>query len=498
MAAAGFRAAAVPPLSRHEVREMVANNPIKNTIHFIIVLLLLFGFRYLPAAGGLSDVGMQVIGVFAGVIYGWINIGIGWPSVLGIVAFGLTDHVTMTGLLSTAFGSQTMVMITTLLLLAAFVQQADLTDLILRFLITRRSAQGRPFLVLFYFLLAGFIACILSHCLAVLIIFLELFKEIMRKSGIAPYSDAVPCFFVGMSFSFVLGDIALPFKSTAIVGIGAYEAMTGASMDLLLYTLFMLPLCLLCIASYVLCCKYLFRVDLTKLTSDNFPRIDASALPLRKKVSLAAVLVAMAALLLPSVVPSDTALAGLLSGMGLGGLSLFILAVLLIIRVDGEPLMDLQKVAGHFSWNVFFLLCFLLPIAGALSSDAIGLKQILTSGATSFLQGLPGLAIIAVIAFMAAICTNFSNNIVVCGIFVATACFLGGVITMDLRAVVCIIIASSSVSIFFPAASPLNAVLFLQKELVTFRQLFLFGIKTTIIQCLLIAIVGSLLSGVIF
>ena len=114
--------------------------------NYLVVLFLLFLFRFIPPLGGVSEVGMQVIGVFAGVIYGWITIGIGWPSVLGIAAFGMTDYMGMTDLLSTAFGSQTMVMIMTLLLLAAFVQQSDLTDLILHFLLSRKSAAGKPFL----------------------------------------------------------------------------------------------------------------------------------------------------------------------------------------------------------------------------------------------------------------------------------------------------------------------------------------------------------------
>lgn len=469
-----------------------------DAVNYLVVLFLLFVFRFLPPLGGVTEIGMQVIGVFAGVIYGWITIGISWPSVLGIVAFGMTDYMEMNNLLSIAFGSQTMVMITTLLLLAAFVQQADLTDLILHFLLTRESAAGKPFLVLFYFLFAGFIASILSHCLAVLIIFLELFKEMMRKADIKPYSDAVPCFFVGMAYSFVLGDVALPFKSTAIVGIGAYEAMSGSPMNLLHYTLFMFPLCVFCIASYVLCCKYIFKVDLSKLAEHTLPQIDGGTLPLRKKVSLVAVMVAMALLLVPSVIPSDWALSHILRHLGLGGLSLLILSVLLIIRVQGAPLMDLQKTARYFSWNVFFVLCFLLPIAAALSSDVVGLKHILTEGATALLQGLPSLALIFVIVLMSALATNFSNNLVVCGIFVAIACFMADVIDMDIRAVSCLIIAGSSISIFFPAASPLNAVLFSQKELVTFKQEFSFGIKTCLIQCLLLSIVGHFWGILIF
>ena len=466
--------------------------------NYLVVLFLLFLFRFIPPLGGVSEVGMQVIGVFAGVIYGWITIGIGWPSVLGIAAFGMTDYMGMTDLLSTAFGSQTMVMIMTLLLLAAFVQQSDLTDLILHFLLSRKSAAGKPFLVLFYFLFAGFIASILSHCLAVLIIFLELFKEMMRKSDIKPYSNAVPCFFVGMSYAFVLGDIALPFKSTAIVGIGAYEAITGSQMNLLQYTLFMFPLCTFCIASYVLCCKYVFKIDLSQLVGHTLPQIDSKNLPIEKKIAFIAVIVAMALLLLPSVVPSDWALSGILGKMGLGGLSLFILSALLMIRVKGVPLIDLQKTARYFSWNVFFVLCFLLPIASALSSDVVGLKQILTHGATALLQGMPSLSIILVIVLMSAIASNFANNLVVCGIFVAIACFMGDVIAMDLRTVSCLIIAGSSISIFFPAASPLNAVLFSQKELVTFTQEFYLGIKTCLIQCVLLSLVGTFWGIVVF
>lgn len=232
-------------------------------LHYAISFALMFGFRYLPPIDPLTPLSMQVIGVFAGVIYAWITISIGWPSILGVVAFGMTDYVSMTDLFPGAFGSQTMVMILMLLMLAAFVQQADLTDYILNSLLGRREAQGRPYLILFYFLYAGFLASILSNCLAVLIIFLEIFKEMCRKLDIEPYTSAIPCFFVGMAWAFILGDIAVPFKSTSILSIATYEAISGSTMDLVEYTVFMFPLCTLCIIFYVLCCKYIFRINLS-------------------------------------------------------------------------------------------------------------------------------------------------------------------------------------------------------------------------------------------
>ncbi|MDE7241079.1 SLC13 family permease, partial [Desulfovibrio sp.] len=299
---------------------------------------------------------MRVIGVFAGVIYGWIMIDIGWPSILGLVALCLTGYMPTGNLLATAFGSQTIVMILALLFLAAFVQQAELTEVIVDFLLSRKATVGKPFLILFNFLLAGFLAAVLSQCLAVLVIFLEIFKEIVRKTGLKPYSTAIPTFMVGMAFAIVIGDISLPFKGCAILGIGAYEAITGQTMNLASFTVFMFPMCLATIAFYVLVCKYIFRVDLSLLRNYRHEPSRGAVVTPFKKISLIAIIVSLALLLLPGIIPKDWAISGFFSQLGLGGLSMAILAVLMIIRVNGEALLDMTKVANFFPWKVFFVL----------------------------------------------------------------------------------------------------------------------------------------------
>ena len=90
-------------------------------INYVITFFLMFFVRFLPPVGGLSPVGMKVIGVWIGVLYGWGTLSISWPSVLGVVALGLTGYKHIDDLLMEAFGSQTMVMIMAMLLLAAFV-----------------------------------------------------------------------------------------------------------------------------------------------------------------------------------------------------------------------------------------------------------------------------------------------------------------------------------------------------------------------------------------
>lgn len=456
-----------------------------------------FFFRYLPPFADLTPLSMQVLGVFIGVIYAWITISTGWPSVMGIVAFGLTDYMPMNRLLEISFGSQTMVMILCLLVIAAYVQQAGLTDVILDAMLSRPEARKRPFLLLFYFLYAGFIGSILSNCVAVLIIFIELFREMMRKTGIAPYSRAVPCFFVGMAYAFILGDIAVPFKSTSILSIGAYEAITGQTMNLAKFTIFMFPLCSAAIAVYVLLCKYVFRIDLSALAKYHHPAREEK-LPLRKKTALIGVLVAMCLLLAPGIVPPDWLVGRFLSVIGLGGLSLLLITALLVIRVQGEPLMDFGKLAQYFPWNVYFIIAFLLPLATALSSDPVGIKTLLSTAAASVLTNIPGILVIFAMVLLSALITNFANNVVICVIFVSIIGTIGANMPYNLAVMSCLVIISANISCFFPAANPMNAILFAQTDIVTFRQEATHGLLTCVTQSIFIAVFGYLWGLLVF
>ncbi len=49
---------------------------------------------------------------------------------------------------------------------------------------------------------------------------------------------------------------------------------------------------------------------------------------------------------------------------------------------------------------------------------------------------------------------------------------------------------AANFSMFFPAANPMNAILFAQRDLVTFRQEAGFGFISCMILCVFLAIVG--------
>lgn len=57
-------------------------------VHVAIIFVLMFGFRFLPAPEPITPYGMAIIGIFAGMIYGWMisASNLVWPAMLAMAA----------------------------------------------------------------------------------------------------------------------------------------------------------------------------------------------------------------------------------------------------------------------------------------------------------------------------------------------------------------------------------------------------------------------------
>lgn len=78
----------------------------KNIMYWVkaaIFLWFLFGFGQLEPFGSLEKVGMQVLGIFIGLLFGWTFIGFIWPSLLGVLAIGLSEYTNVSGAYATGF-----------------------------------------------------------------------------------------------------------------------------------------------------------------------------------------------------------------------------------------------------------------------------------------------------------------------------------------------------------------------------------------------------------
>lgn len=52
-------------------------------INVAITVILMFGIGYLEPWGSLEQIGMKVLAIFIGLLYGWTTLGFVFPSMLG-------------------------------------------------------------------------------------------------------------------------------------------------------------------------------------------------------------------------------------------------------------------------------------------------------------------------------------------------------------------------------------------------------------------------------
>lgn len=58
----------------------MSNKDVKYYVNSAICLALMLGFGYLPPLAPITPLGMQILGIFLGMVYGWIFVGIPWPA----------------------------------------------------------------------------------------------------------------------------------------------------------------------------------------------------------------------------------------------------------------------------------------------------------------------------------------------------------------------------------------------------------------------------------
>ena len=115
-------------------------------LNVAVVLFLMFGFGHLPPIAGISELGMKGIGIFLGMIWGWALCGLAWPSLLGVIAVGMSGYMNVTEALQTMFSDSTTLQVMFVFALIAFLQKSGFAAYLARWFVSRKIAVGRPWI----------------------------------------------------------------------------------------------------------------------------------------------------------------------------------------------------------------------------------------------------------------------------------------------------------------------------------------------------------------
>ena len=197
-------------------------------LHAIIVFLLMFGFKYIPPFGGLTEMGMGVMGVFLGIVYGWTFCTMVWPSILCVIALGFTGFTTVNNSIVDYMGHSNVLMVFSMLLLISMYDSAGITKILAFKVLNLKIGRGRPWLLTFLIIYGTIILTACSNLYASIFIMYNVFYEMAEVYGIKKGDKYGTFMIAGITFACIMaGGQSWPWKAPVVAFMGAYQNVSG-------------------------------------------------------------------------------------------------------------------------------------------------------------------------------------------------------------------------------------------------------------------------------
>lgn len=386
------------------------NKPIE-FVHVSIVFLFMFAFRFILPPEPITAYGMNVLGIFLGVIYGWSFCGLLWPSLLALVAMGVSQYGNEMAVWAAAFGNSTAVLTLVSMLLFGALQATKTTDWLVNTLTNLKFAQGKPWMLTFLLLFVPFILGTVISGVVVILFMITILDGIFKKMELKPGDKYAVMMIIGVNIFAGIGMVVFPFLGWDLMTIGTVSAATGIMMN---YTMFMVvvwpALIVFCII-FVLFMKYMLRCDASKLTEIQMVEGDNLVLKKNQKYILYLTLAYLLACTFVGLFTGATGIRYVCSALGVYGVTLLIIILMIIIKTEEGTLLKPMECTKFVSWDMYFLIVAALFIANQLTNAETGISTWAVQTMTPMFNSLGEVGFLVVLSIITVILTNIGNNL---------------------------------------------------------------------------------------
>lgn len=456
-------------------------------VNSAICVGIMFAFRLLPAVSPITPLGMQVIGIFLGMLYGWLTVDMVWPSILGLVLLGLTDYTTVAGAFKAGFGNNTVLLIFFFFIVTNIVNEAGITHFIARWMVSLKFAKGRPWILSGLIMVAMCVLVTLVSGVAACLVIFPLIMTICDIYGIKKGEKWPVLMMIGVNYVGAIAYMLLPFKSLPAIAFGSYRELSGLEINYMQYVVIILVATVLTIAIFLIVCRFFIKPDVSKIIAQkdaDFGKTEQ--LNSYQKTVFVFFGALIFFLLAPSVFPKSWPFIGVLSQIGnTGTLAIGIGIYLFLNFKDGLPLKKLFS--KGISWEAIFLLSSALTVASAIQDETTGIQQWIIETVGPIVEGKSVMVFAFLILFLSALITQFANNLVTTAIFTPIVYTLGMASgNINIPALMTALILACTLGLSTPSASNPATLIFAEKEWIQPKQAIFYGSLFTFLNVLLV------------
>ena len=389
----------------------------KKWICTVIGILFLFGCQFLPPMFGLSQLGMQVAGIFIGTIVLWLFVSVTWPSVLCIVALIMSPLYSYSEGLSASMGGWIVSFVLFSSMVTYVLGQTGFLKRCAVWFVTRPFTKKNPWLFLGLLFLAPLVIGSFMSPIPAFIVFVPIAEQIFKELGYEKGERFPQMVILAILFFASLSTITTPIAHTVpILGMSLYEKDMGMPIDFVQYTIFGVVSAIVIFFVAMLLLKYVFRPDTDRLRNLN-PDIlkhDIPKMSLEEKCTLVVFGIVVAMWMLPGIIkPILPGVAAAISSLGTPTPPMIGTVVLCLIHFKGKPLMNFSEaISKGVPWGAVLMVAATGILGGALTNAEVGITDVVVNAISPLIGNMPPMVFVFFISFFTVMLTNFASNTV--------------------------------------------------------------------------------------
>lgn len=143
------------------------------------------------------------------------------------------------------------------------------------------------------------------------------------------------------------------------------------------------------------------------------------------------------------------------------GLMLLYWIIMLIVKVNGEPILNMKEAAGFVSWDLLLLIAVALVLSSALTSADSGISTFIATSIGPLFANTGQITFLVVLTILLIILTNLANNIAVVFILIniVASLYINGLPINLLATSIILSVGSCAIAYLTPASSMPGAIL---------------------------------------
>lgn len=484
---------------------VVGKNKYGWLLHLAISLLIMYVFRLIPAPAPITPYGMQILGIFIGMIYALCapTETVAWGAILGLVMLGTTSYGTVTSVFMSAIGSYVVLMMVFSLLFIPVVQDSGLCNYLLAKILNSKLCKGKPWRIVYTLQIGLMLVSFLVTPMLVLFLAYAIFNNIYKIAGYTK-KDLFPMFLnMGILLNTCLVSMKFPWETMALLSLNNITQVTGMTCPSMEYMAVVIPYILVTCGGWCLVMRFFPGCDASKLANIDISTLvdDSGKMTKTQKASLYAAAALLVGCLLVAFCgdANGNMVQVFLKKLDVLGVMILSVALSALITIDGKPLLDMNSAAKSFSWGPVFVFAAATTLGGALTGADTGISAFLLQVLSPILSNFSSLQFLLIISIVTIIATNLLSNaavIVVLSAF-AVSMFSGGLIDQSTMFISCIMVCVlGDVGVFHPGSSALSAV-YHSQEIVSPRTAYTVS-GVACVYCILTSYLVMIPLGMIF